>query len=119
MSMIVTNLYCHPHHYSSFVQLQLGDILGEPSSAALAPCIRGCRGSLEPFSGENIQVSGSPQARVLRSQVLLKREFKTSHQFRFRATLTCLVEKKLAPSCIVLFDTCKVIHIVCAFLKDL
>ena len=73
MSMIVTYLYCHPHHYSSFVQLQLGDILGEPSSAALAPCIRGCRGSLEPFSGENIQVSGSPQARVLRSQVLLKR----------------------------------------------
>ena len=70
MIMIVTNLYCHPHHYLSFVQLKLGNILGEPSSAALAPCIRGCRGSLEPFSGENIQVSGSPQARVLRSQVL-------------------------------------------------
>ena len=67
--------------------------LGEPSSAALAPCIRGCRGSLEPFSGENIQVSGSPQARVLGSQVLLRREFKTSHQLRIRAPLTFVVEK--------------------------
>ena len=85
---------------------------------------------LWPRASAVAEVLWSPsQVRIFRFQVLLRREFLGLRFFSGESSkpLTSwesghpshLWWKRLAPNCTFLFDTCKVIHIVCTVLKDL